>query len=290
MSMPTEPSWKRPRSSGIRTPIVLGVLACVVALLIFLFGPSFWSREDAGTKVDQGTHDSMAAREGMLEPADTTPDRSQNDFDDAILPVPAPPFPPPQMIEDPRGFVAEWVERISLTAPTKWLSIDVPLERIVAATNAIAIGEDPVRHLTFLRPSGRFEPLVDDTGQLFLSPDMDARYTRVLKLLHSANTEVTTEAFRQAEPYLDHAYQKLGYPDGRFRPVLLEAIRVLRATPMPEQPIELIARPVSYKYADASLQGLDPAQRFLLRLSPAERLQIDRQLQAFEGSISQLPK
>jgi hypothetical protein len=269
----------------MRPFLILVVLVGLAAGAIFLFVPGPWSPKEDVARVDRLEREEDFRRP---EPDGAHPDSS------AELPETAPrktvtPPPPPRVIRDQGAFVVEWAERIPLAVPTEWLSIKSPFDRVVAATNAVALGENPMAQLPFLRPTGRFEPGVTETGELVLPPELDTRYRKFLLLLESVDPTLAAEAFGQAEPYLDRAYQNLGYPDGRFRPVLIESITILLATPHPEQPVELVGDSVTFEYADENLELLDPAQRLLLRLSPTARQRVDRKLAALQESLSSLP-
>lgn len=288
MTMSTEPNRRRAGSSAFRSVLILVAIAFMGAAAFFLFRSMIWPPDGGPPSDDQNAPNT--AVEGP------TQDESNTDLAQAFPQTSPPveavvptPLRPPKMIEDPNAFVEDWAERIPLVIPTTWLSIDAPLARLVGATNAIALGENPLKYLSFVQPSGAFEPAISEGGERVLPADLDERYRPFLDLLDSIDPELVAEAFRQAEPYLDRSYQKLGYPDGRFRPVLIEAIELLRDTPHPETPIVLIADSVNYKYADPELEELDIAQRLLLRLSPTRRQLVDRQLAAVEASLAKLP-
>ncbi len=294
MSAPVDPGPQRGRARIVRPLVILSLLVLLVGAAYLLFFPGAW------------TPSPDAAESGSVEEAPVT-DRDRFAVDpSAVFPPPAepratepfspspeatPPRPePPSRIRDQTAFLSEWAERVSARLPREWIRVDDPFERLVAATNAIVLGEDPMKQLRFLRPTGRFEARVDAEGGIHLAPEqMDRRYRRFLDAFHAIDPELAAEAFRLAEPTLDRAHRELGYPAGRFRDVAIEAISVLRATPNPEQPVALEARAVTYAFADEELERLDPAQHLLLRLSPGERRRVALKLAALEASLSNLP-
>ena len=300
MSAPVDPGHRRGKT-GIARPIAIVVLLVLLAAAAyFLFFPGAWApsseSDGSGSVADSSTddRDRLAADPAgptapTLAPGAGDPDPNAPDLAPELTPPSARPAPPSR-IRNPQAFVSEWSERVSAGIPDDWTRIEDPFERVVAATNAIVLGEDPMKQLRFLRPEGRFEPNVDAEGGITLAPEqMDRRYRRFLDAFHAVDPDLAAEAFRLAEPTLDRAHRALGYPAGRFRDVLIEAISVLRATPIPDQPIALEARAVTYAFADEELERLDPAQRLLLRLSPAERRRVDRKLAALAASLASPP-
>lgn len=288
MSAPVDPGPRRRGPAIARTLLILVLLALLAGAAYFLFVPGAWtpSPDAAESESIEGSSNAVDDRLA-IEPTPVAPPSSEQLETPAPV-TPEPPKPaPPSRIRDPQAFLTDWAERVSARIPRDWTRIDDPFERVVAATNAIVLGEDPMKQLRFLRPSGRFEPRVDAEGGIHLAPEqMDRRYHRFLDAFHALDPEMAAEAFRLAEPTLDRAHRALGYPAGSFRQVLIEAISVLRATPNPEQPVALEARAVTFAFADEELERLDPAQHLLLRLSTGERRRVDRKLAALEASLT----
>lgn len=294
MSAPVDPGSRRGGPSLARGILILVVLVVLAVAAYFLFLPEAWRAERESTESQaEGSGLADGDLRGAERPALTPPGLPEApSTEPSTLPAPFPPqAQPPSMIRDVQAFLDDWAERVSPRIPDDWLRVEDPFERAVAATNAIVLGENPMKQLRFLRPTGPFEPRVDEQGNFEIAPErMDRRYRRFLDFFYAIDPDTAAEAFRLAEPTLDRAHRELGYPAGRFRDVLLEAVSVLRATPIPEQPVALVAETVTYAYADEELEGLDPAQRMLLRLSSAERRRVNDQLAAIEASLSRLPE
>lgn len=292
MTHPNHPGSSRPRTLPIPAIILIGFVALVAFLFLFFYPTSPTSDADLEAKSeipsivrspqDRGARDSVNAERDALA--------ARGDASDMPVQPPATAPPPaPPMLEDPQEFVATWGKQVSAAIQVAWLEAPNLLENIVAATDSIVHGEDPMRHFKFLRPVGRFEASQEDDGRVFLGSTMRTRYRDVLNAIEKLDVQQASEAFRLAEPYLDRRYRAQGYPDGHFRSAVFEAIFILLNTPEINGPIELIPGSVTYAYADEELEALDPAQHVLLRLSGPDRQMIRRKLKELERALARLP-
>jgi hypothetical protein len=292
-----QPGPSRPRTLPLTAIVLIGVVALIAFVFLFFYPMSPTSVADSETEIEaeienpsllrdpqeRAARDAMNAdRNALAASADATgtPGRPSST---------QPPQPTPTMIEDPQEFVATWGRRVSEAFVVAWAEAPNLLEHIVAATDSIVLGADPMRHLKFLRPVGRFEVSQEHDGRVYLSSTMSTRYRDVLGAIEDLDIQQAAEAFRLAEPYLDRSYRAQGYPDGHFRTAVFEAILVLLSTPEIEEPVELIPGSVTYSYADEELEALDPAQRLLLRLPAPDRQMIRRKLKELERALTGLP-
>lgn len=87
------------------------------------------------------------------------------------------------------------------------------------------------------------------------------------------------------EPLLDEAYVELGYPEGEFRTVLIQAIDQVLSAPVVEGTVQLNQPEVNYILADPALEALNMLQKQFLRMGPENTQRIQLVLQQFKSRI-----
>ncbi|MCB1055079.1 MAG: DUF3014 domain-containing protein [Acidobacteria bacterium] len=193
-------------------------------------------------------------------------------------PAPAPPAASEPDVELPAvdasdGYLRDLAGQLSSNPQlATWLGADSLARRFVASIDNIADGTNPATHLGFLRPSEPFQVMEKD-GLPHIDPQSYHRFDTVARVFASIDSERAAQIYRRVKPLLQTAYRDLGYPDTDFDETLRRAIRRLRSTPVPEGPVALTPRVVTYAYSDPELESLSGAQRALLRMGPEnERL------------------
>ena len=87
------------------------------------------------------------------------------------------------------------------------------------------------------------------------------------------------------KPRLVEAYKELGHPDGDIDAAVEKAIVVLLQTPATDGTETLIPKVLSYKYENAQLEALLPAQKQLLRMGPDNVATVQNQLRAIAREL-----
>jgi hypothetical protein len=195
---------------------------------------------------------------------------------EALPPVPDAGATPPPVFEKPH---LSWKEGETLlrmlaaqlsSAPewAAWLKEDSLLQRFVGAVNLAAEGKSPAHLLGFLRPANVAYTPVKKGRKLFAPPSRPG-YDRVVRVVTSIDASAAGHSLQRLMPYLDSAFSEIAPPGKHFDASLDEAIRRLRAAPIPPQPVPLVETGVGYAYQDPALEGLDGGQKLLLRLGAA---------------------
>ncbi|MBN2450241.1 MAG: DUF3014 domain-containing protein, partial [Lentisphaeria bacterium] len=148
-----------------------------------------------------------------------------------------------------------------------WARVPDVLRRLVAAVDCVRHGTSPRRHVGFLAPSGAFAA-ERAAGGWVMAASSCHRYDRLVEVFCLLDAEACGAGFLRLEPALDLAYQELGYGEGRFRDALAGALSRLCRVPVPTSPIPLVRRGDCFLFADPRLEGLDEAQKHLLRAGP----------------------
>ncbi len=141
------------------------------------------------------------------------------------------------------------------------------MRRFVAVVDAVASGESPGRHLSFLAPEQPFDALYrDDTW--YMDPVSYRRYDPVGEALAGLDVSAAVSVFRRVEPLADAAYAELIGEERPFEPRLRQALGVLLTTPVVNDPPELVDAIGRLTYRDEALERLSLPQKHLLRMGP----------------------
>ncbi|MET0660590.1 MAG: DUF3014 domain-containing protein [Steroidobacteraceae bacterium] len=122
-----------------------------------------------------------------------------------------------------------------------------------------------------------------------LSPDNYARYSQLLQLFQTTDTQKLVDTYVHFYPLLQSAYEDLGYPDRYFNDRVVEVIDHLLATPDAKEPIALKQPKVFFEFADPKLEGLSAGQKVLIRMGPAQAQSAKAKLRDIRNRIAKQP-
>jgi len=157
-----------------------------------------------------------------------------------------------------------------------WIQVSDLIRRFVAAVDNIAHGNSPASHLSILNISRPFETK-GEGGRLTIDPASFQRFDRVVSVFLSLRTDRLRSLFHDLEPLFDDALRELGYPEKAFKETLWEAMAHLLATPVPNLPIAVEKKLITYTLVDAHLESLTPAQKHLIRMGPQHIRRVQEQ-------------
>jgi hypothetical protein len=190
---------------------------------------------------------------------------------------------PPLDETDP--LVRELLGRLSSSpALVAWLATDGLVRTFVVAVDNVATGASPAQHLRVLRPAEPFRAETR-TGRLVATDATSRRYGRLADAFVSLDPDGLARVYGTLEPRFDEAYRELGHPDGRFDAAVERAIVRLLQTPVPQGDPMLVEAVESYRYAEARLEALTPAQKQLLRLGPDNQRRVHEHLRAVAQAL-----
>lgn len=138
--------------------------------------------------------------------------------------------------------------------------------------------QDPIR--TIGAPGGDAPIALDTAANASRYAPYVAAFTRTDPTALAAN-------YRRFYPLFQQAYVELGYPQGYFNDRLVQVLDHLLQTPEPAQPplVEPNGRG-RYRFSDPALESLSVGQKALLRLAPAQAVEVKRQLRAIRAAIT----
>ncbi len=164
-----------------------------------------------------------------------------------------------------------------------WLAPEELATSFVRSVGAVAYDEPPQNSLEPLQPEDGFS--VVRRGQRFYPAETSyRRYDLAVDVFDSIDVAGAARAYERLEPLFERAHDELGYPD-EFGDTLELAVTKILSTPMPESPPELRLRVISFEYVDPVLEGLNPAQKLLLRLGPENGERVRSKLRELYGAL-----
>ena len=151
------------------------------------------------------------------------------------------------------------------------------IRRFVVFTDNFSQGNLAYEHSPLIKPSAKFlASEIKDGAASKWKWDESAtrRFTLYVDLLRSFDSETLVQWYFEMKPLIDQAYSELGYPDDNFTDVLHDAITKVLDMEIPKKSLDLVRPSVMFRYKDAEIEGLDDADKLLLRLGKENLLVI----------------
>jgi hypothetical protein len=184
------------------------------------------------------------------------------------------------------GAVRELVATAEVpVAMREWIRQKDLIRTAVAAVDNIAQGLSPAVQLPFMAPAARFSA-IERNGKLILDPGSFRRYDPLVNAFVAVADKAWVSWYKKLLPTLEKAFRELGYPGVTFSQRTRQAIELLLQTPLISKDLELERKLLSFAFADASLEDLNPAQKQLLRMGPRNIARIQTKLRALAAGIS----
>lgn len=245
-----------------------GIIAVALVIVVVVLAWWLWPRSDAPEPVAEGP-----------APAASTPVPDARD----LYEPEGEPLPP---LEASDSLARETLTDAGVgeggLAPV--LEQEHLIRRLVASVAAVARGQSPRSQIGFLEPEEGFRAQTE--GELLVvAPGSFARYEPLATAIGGLDAGLLAARYERLEPLFQTAYEELGEP-GRFRTVLLQALDLLLATPVPTGPLELEDHVQTYVYADPDLEALAPAQKHLLRLGPSNQRIVQNKLRELRAAVA----
>lgn len=124
------------------------------------------------------------------------------------------------------------------------------------------------RKVSPLKAPNRSFTVSDITNKTYLNPDSYHRYDLYADFITHLDEQQLAATYKDLTPLLAEAFEELGYSKISFNERMLEAVDVMLAAPIIEQPIELDGISVNYQFVDPQLEALPNAQKLLVRMGP----------------------
>lgn len=165
------------------------------------------------------------------------------------------------------------------------LNEDQFVRKLVLQVDNAARGELVYQHSPLVAPETGIEVAESDEAEFQIDPESYERYDAYADLAEAINTSLLVAYYQFYEPLLDEAYTELGYPEGQFRTVLVQAIDQVLSAPVVEGAVALDQPELNYLFNDPALEGLNMLQKQFLRMGPENTQRIQLVLQQFKARI-----
>ncbi|GIU03601.1 DUF3014 domain-containing protein [Shewanella glacialipiscicola] len=125
------------------------------------------------------------------------------------------------------------------------------------------------------------------TNKVYLNPEGFHRYDAYVDSIVKMDEQSLMATYKQMTPMLEEAFSELGYSNAKFNDRMLQAIKLLLAAPIIEDPIELSSISVNYQFVDPNLEALPSAQKLLIRMGPENTRKLKVALRKLENQLAQ---
>jgi len=125
------------------------------------------------------------------------------------------------------------------------------------------------------------------TNKVYLNPESYHRYDAYATVLANMDEQALMHTYKQLTPLFDEAFAELGYSNAKFNDRMLQAIKIMLAAPIIEEPIELSSISVNYRFVDPNLEALPSAQKLLVRMGPENTRKVKAALRKLENQLAQ---
>jgi hypothetical protein len=180
----------------------------------------------------------------------------------AVSPVDLPPLD--QMDGVLRALVRQLSSRPEALA---WLTTDGLIRNMAVCVENVAEGKSPSSHLRPLAPTSAFRA-AGRPGGLTIDARSFHRYDGIAQTVGELDAGGVSRFYSTIKPRLDQAFQELGHAPGDIDVNVERALLNLLDTPAVAPSAPIIQAVLSYRFADATTEGLSGAQKHLLRMGP----------------------
>ncbi|MCC7126870.1 MAG: DUF3014 domain-containing protein [Acidobacteria bacterium] len=204
--------------------------------------------------------------------------------------APAPVVEPPAVLLPPLDEMDPFLRTLlgALSARpelARWLATDNLIRQMAAMIDRVSQGASPARDLKVLAPNEGVT--TEGRGRTrTISEASYRRYDGIVATVTSMDAAAVATAYRTIRPRLNEAYTAMGRADTDVDVAVRRALDLLIATPIPDGPVTIVeGKGATWAYADPALESLQPAQKQLLRLGPANAARVVTLLTAVREQI-----
>lgn len=185
------------------------------------------------------------------------------------------------------GLFKESMIRIS-PGLAPWLASDQLVRKGVTLLNDFSQGQRLLKHAVFLKLPDRFLAEVD-AGGLYLGPQNYQRYDAFAAAVDALNVEATIALYKRFRPLLQQVFAEFGYPGGyNLEGMLARAASEIIAAPIIDAPLQLTNFGRLYKFADSSIEELNPVQKQMLRMGPGNTRLVQNKVRELAQALANI--
>ncbi len=229
----------------------------------------------------------LEPQEEQSNPADTAPTEPATTADEAVVSEPETPVEPVPSLSESDAFIYQKALALinNNIVGSALLSQDLARQFVVFVDN-LAQGE-LTRKVSPVKGPEKLFTVSEITNKIYLNPESYHRYDAYATVLATMDERALMSTYKQLTPLFDEAFAELGYSNAKFNDRLLQAIKLLLAAPIVEEPIELSSISVNYQFVDPNLEALPNAQKLLVRMGPENTRKVKTALRKIESQLTQ---
>lgn len=271
------------------------IFAIILVILLSAGGFYYYTKDDDATKLIPNAPivlpEDIPAEPMTLEPEVTAPEATPVTTEADAAEVEA---SEPEVVVEPLpalGQSDEFVnKKVIELAPDKTIAPLLVqqdmLRQFVVFVDNLAQGE-LARKVSPVKGPEQLFSVSEITNKVYLNPESYHRYDGYANLVANMDEKTLMATYEQLTPLMDEAFTELGYNNAKFNDRMLQAIKVLLATPIIEDPIELSSISVNYQFVDPNLEALPSAQKLLIRMGPENTRKVKIALRKLEAQLAQ---
>ena len=168
----------------------------------------------------------------------------------------------------------------------RWLATDDLIGQLAAAIDQTSAGASPARDFKVIAPTTPFVPSKRGSSRT-IDPASYKRYDGLVQAVTSIDASNVARINKTIQPRLNEAYRGLGHPNGNVDDAVKQALDVLLDTPAVTDPVAIVeSGSIGWAFANHDLEALEPAQKQLLRMGPANADALKVWLRALQAAIA----
>ena len=189
-------------------------------------------------------------------------------------------------LDDSDALVRQRIGILSSNPPVAaWLGTRNLIRTFVVVVENISHGMNPSHHLMVLRPMGPFR-VITRGSQVVIDPRSYDRFSRIEEAAASIDARAAGRLFQSFKPLLQTAYDELGNQEPIDRGVERAITSLLQVPTIDADiPVDQSGEGIGYQYSSPELEGLNGAQKQLLRMGAKNVKVIQQQLRTFAMTI-----
>jgi Protein of unknown function (DUF3014) len=167
----------------------------------------------------------------------------------------------------------------------RWLATDDLVGQLAAAIDQASAGGSPARDFKVIAPASQFTAGGRGSRRT-IDPASYRRYDGLVETVTSIDAASVARIYKTIRPRLNEAYQRSGNPTGNVDNALLKAIDILLDTPVVKDPVSIVEDgKAGWAFANDDLEALEPTQKQLLRMGPANVERLLAWLRALKSAL-----
>ena len=237
-----------------------------IAIVVFLSGGAWWMSRRKPVP-QNATPAAVTGTEAPIDKSDGPP-------------VNLPP------LDQMDGFLRPLLSALSSRPElAQWLATDDLVGQLAVAIDQASVGGSPARDFKVIAPASRFVAAGRGSRRT-IDPASYRRYDGLVETVTSIDAASVARIYKTIRPRLNEAYQQSGNPTGNVDNALRKAIDILLDTPVVKDPVAIVEDgKAGWAYADDDLEALEPTQKQLLRMGPANVERLLAWLRALKNAL-----